>query len=213
MSFPASVLADLTSSLEGDVVAGDHVLDQYSTDASLFVVKPQLVVYPKGAEDIKKVVHIVNQYKKEYPDLSITVRAAGTCMSGGPLNKSIILDVTKYMQGGTKIEGHLADTLPGTFYRDFERATLKTDQILASFTASRDLNTIGGMVGNNSGGEKNLRFGKTEKYLKESHIILADGNEYEVKPLTKNELDEVMARDDFWGRLHTSLFNLIEANL
>ncbi len=213
MPIPEKVLTALKNSLEGDVVFDEVTLNRYSTDASLFVVKPALVIYPKNSEDIKKVVKIVGLHKKDCPDLSITPRAAGTCMSGGPLNKSIILDITRYMQGETKIVGNMAETLPGTFYRDFEQETLKTNQILASFTASRDLNTIGGMVGNNSGGEKNLRFGKTEKYLKQSSIILADGKEYEVKPLTKEELDQVMKRDDLWGRLHSDLFKLITDNL
>ena len=124
MPIPEKVLTALKSSLEGDVVFDDKTLTHYSTDASLFVVKPALVIYPKNAEDIKKVVSIVSLHKKDYPDLSITPRAAGTCMSGGPLNKSIILDVTKYMQGETKIVGNIAETLPGTFYRDFEQETL-----------------------------------------------------------------------------------------
>ena len=46
--------------------------------------------YLTDKEDIKQIVKFVSENKKDYPELSITVRAAGCCMSGGSLNESII---------------------------------------------------------------------------------------------------------------------------
>jgi FAD/FMN-containing dehydrogenase len=82
---------------KGDVDASEATLVKYSTDASLLSVRPALVVFPKDSEDIQRLVQWVNDNKVAHPELSLTVRAAGTCMSGGPLNDSIILDVTRYM--------------------------------------------------------------------------------------------------------------------
>ncbi len=212
MAFPKIVFDHLTRELSGDLSDDIEILKSYSHDASLFEILPALIVWPRDSVDIQKMVSIVNLYKKDYPDLSITVRAAGTCMTGGPLNNSIVVDITKYMQGQTVVKGDEAETLPGTFYRDFDRETLKTDQILPSFTASRELNTIGGMIGNNSGGEKNLRFGKTERYIKKMNVVLADGLEYEIKPISKSNLSELMAQDNFLSQIYRHIFDLIEAN-
>lgn len=212
MAFPKIVFDHLARELSGDLSDEIEILKSYSHDASLFEILPALVVYPKNSADIQKLVSIVNLYKKDYPDLSITVRAAGTCMSGGPLNNSIVVDIVKYMQGEVVVNGNEAETLSGTFYRDFDRETLKTNQILPSFTASRELNTIGGMIGNNSGGEKNLRFGKTEKYIRKMNVVLADGLEYEIRPVSKLQLEELMAQDNFLGHIYRQIFNLIETN-
>lgn len=83
---------------------------------------------------------------------------------------------------------------------------------MPSYPASRDLCTIGGMVANNSGGEKSLQYGKTEKFVTELKVVLGDGNEYTVKPLRKSELDKKMKQGDYEGNLYKQVFKLIEAN-
>ncbi len=68
------------------------------------------------------------------------------------------------------------------------------------------------MVNNNSGGEKSLEYGKTEKYVTELKFVFADGVERAVKPLNKTELIKKMALKDFEGKVYKDLFELIEAN-
>jgi FAD/FMN-containing dehydrogenase len=86
-------------------------------------------------------------------------------MSGGPLNTSIIADVTKHLNRILEVSETSAVTEPGVYFRDFDRETQKKGVELPSYTASRELNTVGGMVANNSGGEKNLKYGKTARYV------------------------------------------------
>ncbi len=78
--------------IEGEVSASEADLKLYSQDASIFEVKPELVVKPKNVGDIKKLVSFVSERKASEPGLSLTARAAGSDMTGGPLNESIILD-------------------------------------------------------------------------------------------------------------------------
>lgn len=52
---------------------------------------------------------------------------------------------------------------------------------MPSYTASKELNTVGGMVANNSAGEKSLTYGKTERYVQELKVVLQDGVEYSFK--------------------------------
>ena len=126
-------------------------------------------------------------------------------MAGGPLNNSIILDVTRYIHGIESVaktaDGGVATVLPEhLFYRDFEPEAAKLGLMLPCYTASKNLNTIGGMVGNNSAGEKTLfRYGKTEDFINELSVVFEDGNEYIVKPLSKAELDKKIAQKDFEG--------------
>jgi FAD/FMN-containing dehydrogenase len=60
--------------------------------------------------------------------------------------------------------------------------------IFASYPASRELCGIGGIVNNNSGGEKSLEYGKTENFVKRVKVVLADGSICELKPLNEEEL-------------------------
>lgn len=101
---------------------------------------------------------------------------------------------------------------PGMFYRDFEKITLAKGLILPCYTASKTINAMGGMYGNNSAGERTLKYGQMENYVLSSKVIFADGNEYEVKPLNKEELDAKMAQGDFEGDVYKNIFNLIKEN-
>ncbi|MHB1330934.1 MAG: FAD-binding oxidoreductase, partial [Minisyncoccota bacterium] len=197
---------------KGEVLDDEETLKTYSKDASLFEVRPRLVVYPVDSGDLENLVKWVSENKVDDESLSVTVRAAGSCMSGGPLNESIIADVTKHMNhlGEVRADGTLVG--PGMFYRDFEKMTLEKNLILPCYTASKTLNALGGMIGNNSAGEKTLRWGKMENYILESEVVFADGNKYRVSPLTKEELEGKKSQEDFEGKIYREVSNLIESN-
>jgi FAD/FMN-containing dehydrogenase len=184
----------------------------YSHDASMFELVPELVVSPRSVEDIRAVVNFVASNKHNDPELSIVVRSGGTCMSGGAIGQSIVIDIAKYLNKIGKITSTTGNVQPGVFYRDFEPETLKQNVIMPSYPASRELCTVGGMVSNNAGGEKSLQFGKTEKFVNSLKVVFADGNEYVVRPLNKNQLDEKMRQTDFEGGLYSKTYELITKN-
>lgn len=207
---------DIASSLKavfaGDIDSTDTTRDTYSHDASLFELKPKVVVFPKDSHDIQQLVKWVVAHKDDVPDLSITPRSAGTDMSGGAIGESIVADITKYMNAITEVSATSAHIQPGLYYRDFDLKTIEHDALLPSYPASRDLCTLGGMISNNSGGEKSLEYGKTADFVTELKVVFADGNEYTVKPIKKDELVRKMSQGDFEGNLYKQTFELLEAH-
>lgn len=185
-------------------------IETYSHDASMFEIKPKLVVVPEDAKDVEAVVKTVAARKMQQPDLSVTARSAGTDMSGGAINDSIIVDFNKKFTRIEEVTETAAHAQPGVFYRDFEKETLKHKALMPTYPASRDLCTIGGMVNNNSGGEKSLEYGKTENFVTELKVVFADGIERTVKPLNQRELTAKMGQQDFEGKVYKQLFELIE---
>ena len=227
------LLEELQNIVKGEIVADDATLVRYSRDASIFEVKPEVIVFPKDVEDLKSLVGWVNENKAERSNLSLTARSAGTDMSGGPLNDSIILDFTRYFNHilevgddpdisvpgvgiptllGNSVGAGYAVTEPGVYYQDFEKETLKKGLILPSYPASRELCAMGGIVANNSGGEKSLSYGKTERYVEELNVVLSDGNEYVFKDLALEELEVKKSQQDFEGHVYREVHALIELN-
>lgn len=200
------------SGFEGGVDSSDETLDVYSHDASLFEIRPQLVVFPKHAKDVTLLTKLVAQLKPKYPELSLTARSAGTDMSGGAINDSIIVDFNRYFNTINEVTESDAHVQPGVFFRDFDKATLEKGALLPSYPASRDLCTVGGMVANNSGGEKSLEYGKTENYVKELQVVFADGIERTVKPLNLDELKAKVQQDDFEGHVYKQMYTLCETH-
>ncbi len=205
-----SLKDDLHKIVEGEVFDDSETLTIYSKDASFFQIQPQAVIYPENAEDIKKLVKFATDNPGEH--LSLTIRSGGTDMSGAAISDSLILDMTKHFNKILKIDQDSAVVQPGVFYRDFEPETLKKDLLLPIYPASRDLCTLGGMVNNNSAGEKTLIFGQTEKFVQSLKVILSDGNEYTFEPLSKDELDKKIAQKNFEGEIYQNMYKLVTQN-
>lgn len=198
---------------EGSIDTSDLTRNLFSHDASLFELVPKVVVAPKNESDVRRLVAAVNAARAASPGLSLTARSAGTCMSGGSITESVLVDFVKYMNVLEEVTPSSARTQPGVLYRDFEKATLAHDNaLLPSFPASRELASVGGMVANNSGGEKSLEFGKTEDFVTKLNVVLADGQSYVLRPLQQEELEAKLKQDDFEGQLYKQMYELLEKN-
>jgi FAD/FMN-containing dehydrogenase len=133
-------------------------------------------------------------------------------MTGGPLTQSIVVDFLKYFNHIIKVENGYAVTEPGVYYRDFDKATLAKGQIMPSYPASREICTVGGMVANNSGGEKTLTYGKTERYIRRLKMVCADGKEHEFRPLSMHELEQQKKFPSFESEIYRRMHELIVNN-
>ncbi|MDE2001255.1 MAG: FAD-binding oxidoreductase [Patescibacteria group bacterium] len=203
---------DLKGFIKGDVLADDATRAQYSHDASLFEIRPQVVVEPKDVEDIQEVVKYVTEKKERGETISITARSGGTDMTGGALTESIVLEFSKYFNRIRNVSNFSAVVEPGVYYRDFEKETLKQGLLLPSYPASREICALGGMIANNSGGELTPAYGKTEKYVYGLKAVLSDGKEYVIKPLDKKELQAKIKEPTFEGKLYKQTYDLIKAH-
>ncbi len=208
-----SIRDELVSLIKGDVADDAETLAKYSRDTSIFERKPSVVVFPKDADDVSAVVKYVHEAKLHGKNISIAPRSAGTDMTGGPLTDSISLVFTKYMNHIGDITEDVAITEPGVYYRDFEKETLgKVGRLVPSYPASRDLCAIGGMIGNNSGGELTLKYGQTRRYVRELDVVLSDGSRTTVKPLNESELAAKKAQQDLEGKMYRDVSTLLDSN-
>ncbi len=208
---------ELKNIVKGEISSDEKELSVYSRDASIFEIRPSVIIHPKDTDDIRNLVKWVIANKNSDKELSLTARSGGTDMTGGTLNNSIILDFTAHFNRILEVEetppaGGYAVTEPGVFYRDFEKETLKKNLLLPSYPASREICTVGGMSANNSGGEKSLRYGKTENYTEELNVVLVDGEEYVLKAITPEELEQKKLQDNFEGAIYRQMHDLLESN-
>lgn len=207
-------------------------IESHSRDWSLFRVVPSAVVFPRTAAEIGEVVRAITSARRQDPSnkqLSVTPRAAGTDMTGGPLNTGIILDVNRHMTNIRSVTagdfgsqssffGHTypirgrAIVQPGCFYRDLEVATHAQGLEMACYPASRDIAAVGGMAANNGAGEKSLKYGQNKDFVQSLRVILSDGNEYDISPLSYSEFTKQVQSGGFLGSLYKTLYEQIKNN-
>lgn len=207
-----NIKKELAKTFKGELDTSSKTREFYSHDASLFELTPEVVGFPKDAADIKAAVKFVKKHRPNYPELHITPRSRGTDMSGAAIGTSIVLDVSKHMTKLFEVSTEHARVQPGMLYREFEQKTLEKDALMPSYPASRDLASVGGMMSNNSGGEKSLEYGKTDNFVTELKMVLSDGNEYTFRPLNRQELNQKMGQDTFEGHLYRETYKLLNEN-
>ena len=215
---------ELTSRIKGEVKDDAATLTKNSRDTSLFQIEPELVTCPKDADDVAAIVKELHDAKQAGADVCLAARAAGTDMSGGPLTRGVVVSFTEHMnrvlevKKGDASPGNpdqpkgYAVTEPGVYYRDFEKDTLAKDLILPSYPASRELCAMGGIVANNSGGERTLEYGKTEKYIEEMDVVLSDGSIATFKLYTPEEVEEKKKQQDLEGAIYREMDDILTKN-
>ncbi|MES2931321.1 MAG: FAD-binding oxidoreductase [Patescibacteria group bacterium] len=207
------LLERLRASMKGEVLDDAKTRALFSRDTSIFTKTPELVTYPKNADDVSALVRTVVGARKDGINASVTARSAGTDMSGGPLTDSVVAVFTKHMNQVLEVGSGFAVTEPGVYYRDFEKATLASNrQILPSYPASRELAAMGGMVNNDSGGERTLEYGKTRKYVEDVDVILSDGSKVTFNAKSKEELERLCALETLEGRIYRDMRELLAKN-
>jgi FAD/FMN-containing dehydrogenase len=208
------LLTVLRERIDGDVSTDREAREECSRDASVFCVYPELVVYPRHARDVQTIVRTAQEARSEGHDVTLTARSAGTCMTGGPLSESIVVEMTRYMNELVAVKPDVpeATAQPGLFYRDFEAATLEHDLLLPSYPASREICTVGGMLLNNAAGENTLAYGQTVDYVRGVKMVLRDGEECTFGELPLSELEQKKQQDSAEGEIYRQLHDLFEAH-
>ncbi|GIW66276.1 MAG: hypothetical protein KatS3mg095_0174 [Candidatus Parcubacteria bacterium] len=201
----------LKNLIKGEVI--DEDLDNFSYDKSIFKIKPQIVIFPYDEDDIKKIITFIQDKIKDN-NLYLTARSAGTDMSGGALTDSILLVFTKYMNKILEINSQEKYVIlqPGVYFRELEKELDKYNLMVPSYPASKDLCALGGMVANNSGGEKTIKYGKTENYVLGLNVILSDGNEYYFEKVSGEKLKAKLSLQNFEGEIYRNIYTLLKNN-
>lgn len=205
---------DIKKVLRGEVDVSSAALKSYSHDASIFEVTPKAVLYPKNNADLSRLVHYVTERNMEGADVSITARNGGTCMSGGSLTESYMVDMSRHFNhiGEVDKNGRTVWVQGGVMHIDLESAATKANLLFAPYTSSRDICGIGGMIGNNASGEKSVKFGPTSANVKNLKVMLSDGEVYEFGPLTTRQVEKKKQLATFEGKLYREITKLIDDN-
>jgi len=199
-----------------DFSTEESVLAKYATDESVFSVMPQMVVIPHSTEEVQKIVRTVAGYTQDYPEISLTVRAAGTGLSGGSLNDSIIMDV-KHLSGMEEIVktengGATLRVAPGTYFRDIHALVHQEGLDFPVFPSSWRICTMGGMVANNAAGPNSLKYGHTSEFVESLEVVMHDGVLNTFEPISYKKLEQELRRADSVGALYSFMWSKLQSD-
>lgn len=81
----------LRQHIVGEVLTSSSVRKFFSTDGSIFTKTPQVVVYPRSTDDIRKIARFSWQLAERGKSVPITARGSGSDQAGAALGDGIVL--------------------------------------------------------------------------------------------------------------------------
>jgi FAD/FMN-containing dehydrogenase/Fe-S oxidoreductase len=189
------------------VIGGDVRFDTgsrllYSTDASMYQVEPVGVVIPRDADDVRAAVETAAQHK-----VAILSRGGGTSLTGQTVNHALVLDFSRYMDKVLEVN---ADELwvrvqPGLVQDNLNHHVRPLGLGFGPDTSTSNRATLGGMLGNNSGGSHSIAYGLTVEHVIELTTVLADGSRAVFGEVTPDELAAKCRRPGLEGQIYREI--------
>ncbi len=156
----------------------DYDLMLYEYDGSIDKHRPAAVVFPLSTQDVSAVVRICHTLGVPY-----TARGAGTGLSGGaiPVNGGLLISLarmTRILE--VDVENLRAVVEPGVVNLRLGQAVAQYGLTYVPDPSSQKACTIGGNVGENSGGPHTLRYGVTTNHTLGLEVVLPGGEVVQV---------------------------------
>ena len=199
---------ELRKAIGGDVRfdAGSRLL--YSTDASMYQVEPVGVVIPRGADDVRAAIEIAARHK-----VAVLPRGGGTSLTGQTVNHALVLDFSRYMDKVLEVNAEelWVRVQPGLVQDNLNHHVRPLGLGFGPDTSTSSRATLGGMLGNNSGGSHSIAYGLTVEHVIELTTVLADGSRAVFGEVTPDELAAKCRAPGLEGQIYREIGRIRDA--
>ncbi|WP_136715727.1 FAD-binding and (Fe-S)-binding domain-containing protein [Halorientalis salina] len=204
----SGMVDDLDQLVAGEVRFDEYSRELYATDASIYEQTPIGVVFPASTADVAAVVEYCALRK-----IPVLPRGGGTSLAGQTVNRAVVLDTSRHMNDLLEFdaEERRVRAQPGITLGHLNAALADDGLKFAPDPAWGDKSVLGGAIGNNSTGAHSLKYGKTDAYVEEVEVVLADGTVARFGQLPFDELDErADTEGDLEARIYAEVRRIIE---
>jgi FAD/FMN-containing dehydrogenase/Fe-S oxidoreductase len=199
---------ELRRVIKGDVRfdTGSRLL--YSTDASMYQVEPVGVVIPRDADDVQAALELASKN-----DVAILSRGGGTSLTGQTVNHALVLDFSRYMNEILEVnrEEKWARVQPGVVQDELNVHVRPLGLLFGPDTSTSNRATVGGMLGNNSGGSHSIAWGLTVDHVIEMTVLLSDGSKAVFGEITPEAFEAKCRLQTLEGAIYREVARVREA--
>jgi FAD/FMN-containing dehydrogenase len=204
----------LQEHLIGEVMTSSDARRYFATDTSVLTLTPAIIVYPHNENDVRKTARFTWQLAERGRAIPMTARGAGTDQSGAAIGSGIVIVFPAHMNKILELDpkNGVVAVQPGLNYGKLQQTLQTHGRFLPPFPSSIEYSTLGGAIGNNAGGEKSVKYGKTRNFVKSLRVVLANGEVIETGRINKRELSKKMGQSGMEGDIYRALDTLLEDN-
>src|SRR5262245_63317207 len=139
----------------------------------MYQVEPVGVVIPRDADDVRAAIETAAKH-----NVAILPRGGGTSLTGQTVNHALVLDFSLYMDKVLEVNAEelWVRVQPGLVQDNLNHHVRPLGLGFGPDTSASSRATLGGMLGNNSGGSHSIAYGLTVEHVIELTTVLADGS-------------------------------------
>jgi glycolate oxidase len=165
---PSQVGPSLSRIVKCLVSWDSQVRNCYSVDASSYILKPQVVAFPRNESDVVKIIKFAKKHC-----IHVTPRGAGAGLVGSALGRGIILDM-RYLDKIRLGVDHVK-VGSGVFKGRLDKILQKQGRFIGPDPSIGPYCTIGGMIGTNASGIHSLKYGSMIDNLIQVRMVNSSG--------------------------------------
>lgn len=204
----------LGQNLSGEVSEDAATRDYLSRDGSVLKIRPQVAVFPRTTDDIRKTARFAWRLAEKGMKLPITPRGYGSDITGSAIGSGVSMvfpaHMSKILELDTKAKKIRAQS--GINMRTLEETLATHGLFLPSSPVNLKNATLGGAIATNTAGSKSASYGDIRKYVEEMQVVLSNGELIETGRLSKRELDRKKGLSTLEGEVYRELDALITEN-
>jgi FAD/FMN-containing dehydrogenase/Fe-S oxidoreductase len=154
---------------------------EYSTDASLYRVPPELVAFPRDPDEVEAVVATCLEL-----GVALTARGAGTSIAGNAVGPGVVMDLGRHLRRVLALdpEAATATVEPGVVLDHLQAAARPHGLRFGPDPSTHSRCTLGGMIGNNACGSRALAYGRTADNVLGLEVVCGTGQRLRAGPGT-----------------------------
>jgi FAD/FMN-containing dehydrogenase len=178
----------------------------YSTDASIYQIRPTCVVLPRSIEDMQATV----QFAAEN-GIPIAARGAGSGLAGESLCSGIVMDTTQLFNQVVLLDADqgLVTCQAGVVLERLNAGLAKLGWQFGPDPASGTRASIGGITANNSTGAHSIKYGYVEAHVDSMKVVLADGQITTLRSVPAGEIDNLRGSSSRSDQLAVAVHDLL----
>lgn len=190
------------SGFSGDIEFAASTTTVFATDNSIYQVRPQGVVFPRGIEDLQHIAQLLHEAR--FRHLKMAMRGGGTGTNGQSLTDGVVVDTSRYMNRILLIdaEKRIARVQSGVVKDQLNKALKPYGLFFAPELSTSNRATIGGMINTDACGQGSCLYGKTSNHVLGLRAVLMDGTELNTRPISAPEMAALQKPDDRSGAIY-----------
>ena len=162
---------DLRGLIAGDVRCDDLFCQLFSSDGSIYEIRPLGVVRPRSTADIAACV----QYAAD-KNISLHARGGGSGMAGESLGPGLVIDFSKYMRRIIRVDEEIVRVQPGIVLERLNSQLKPQGRHFGPNPSNAAVTTIGSMIAIDASGSRWLKYGSVRRHVRSLLVVMADGS-------------------------------------